>query len=178
MCSLHGAHWQDRSGRWPIDRTERASERDLNWHTRARVSQKGLLKALTVAQYTRHHLYQIEKTEQAKLAATKKLGINLRKHVVILDIDGVGWGACAQLCLLAQSSTATTTTTDHLNNDTVELTKNLIKLDESHFPEGMRKMFIINAPWIFNAMWKVRRPGCVAMTTADSLTRPRCEIRR
>jgi uncharacterized membrane protein len=55
--------------------------------------QKGLFKCVTVEDYTKHHLYQIEQLEKMKLEATKK-GADpyVRKHVVILDIEGVGWG--------------------------------------------------------------------------------------
>ena len=41
---------------------------------------------------------------------------------------------------------------------TVELTKSLVVLDESYYPESMEKLFIINAPWIFNATWKLLKP--------------------
>jgi len=100
---------------------------------------KSLLKCVTVEEYTIHHLFQIENGERIKREVSKKTNdMSLRKHIVILDIEGLGM--------------------EHLDSQSLELTRSLIQLDEAHYPEGMLKMFIINAPWIFHQIYKLVKP--------------------
>lgn len=100
---------------------------------------KGLLSAIDLKDLATHHIYQLERVEQLKRErGIAENGVPFRKHVVIEDLAGLGWG--------------------HMTSATIELTKSLVVLDESHYPELLQKLFIINAPWLFNAAWKVLTP--------------------
>jgi hypothetical protein len=107
----------------------------------------GLLQAVSLADLAQHHLFQLEVAERAKVRlGVAKTGAPFRKHLVIEDLGGLGWS--------------------HLSTATTDLAKQLITLDESHYPESMQKMFIINTPWIFNTVWKLLKPIISERTVA------------
>lgn len=107
----------------------------------------GILQAVTLAELSEHHVYELEVAERTKVKlGLEKNGVPFRKHIVIEDLGGLGWS--------------------HLSSATTDLAKSIIQLDESHFPESMHKMFIINTPWIFNTVWKIIKPIVSERTVA------------
>jgi len=99
---------------------------------------QGLLASASMEQLKRHHVFQIERAEVMKTKASNDAGKQFRKHYVIEDLSNLGW--------------------EHVSQNTLDLTKELLRLDESHFPESIIKLYIINAPWAFNAVWKIIKP--------------------
>jgi hypothetical protein len=107
----------------------------------------GLLQAVTLAELSEHHVFQLELAEREKTKlGVAKTGVPFRKHIVLEDLGGLGWS--------------------HVSTATTDLAKSIISLDESHFPESMQKMFIINTPWIFNTVWKIIKPIVSERTVA------------
>jgi hypothetical protein len=49
-------------------------------------------------------------------------------------------------------------TFSQLGGETMKVVKKIIALDSDNYPDSLHKLYIINAPGIFNFIWKMVRP--------------------
>ena len=45
----------------------------------------------------------------------------------------------------------------HWNADTRRIVAKATETSQDHYPDGMGRMFIVNAPWIFRAVWPIAK---------------------
>jgi len=85
----------------------------------------------------RYHCYEQETREKIRLELYEKFGYTVGA-VFIQDLNGFGW--------------------KHMVGETLECLKLVSAVDQANFPESVRKMYIINAPGMFTAIWKLIKP--------------------
>ncbi|KAL6999104.1 hypothetical protein U1Q18_000270 [Sarracenia purpurea var. burkii] len=91
----------------------------------------------SVHYYVRSHIQMNEYRDQVILpSATKKFGRHISTCVKVLDMTGLKLSALNQIKLLTVIST----------------------IDDLNYPEKTDTYYIVNAPYIFSACWKVVRP--------------------
>uniref|UniRef100_A0A6U8B962 CRAL-TRIO domain-containing protein n=1 Tax=Eutreptiella gymnastica TaxID=73025 RepID=A0A6U8B962_9EUGL len=89
-----------------------------------------LLQNYDVPALTRWHHYVIERgRERYRLGGQDRL-------TIVLDVADIGLNVLTNLSAMS-------------------VFKEMTASDQAHFPEHMRQMFIINAPWFFSKMWNV-----------------------
>ncbi|GAB5368107.1 hypothetical protein AAMO2058_001289700 [Amorphochlora amoebiformis] len=79
------------------------------------------------------HLRMQEEMRRLKQIISSRLGYRMYKHVVVLDLAGFGM--------------------KHMAGDIVKMLRKLMQLDSLLYPESMRRLYIVNAPWIFKTAW-------------------------
>ncbi|CAK9863427.1 unnamed protein product [Sphagnum jensenii] len=98
-----------------------------------------LLKITTMDRMLLYHVQEWEIVIDWKLpACSKKAGINISQSLTILDMKGV--------------------TMRHMSKQVRNFIQKITKIDQDFYPEYLGKMFIVNAPTAFKAMWTVVRP--------------------
>jgi len=104
----------------------------------ALVDVKGLMK-VPREDLILFHVWLMEGAESFLQETSKKLGREVRSTVLIQDLTGLGL--------------------KHLNNYTAITTiQELIKIDEAHYPESLYRMYVVNTPAVFTAIYKILKP--------------------
>jgi len=80
------------------------------------------------------HMYTIEKVEEERRKAVEKHGFSMG-FTLIQDLEGLGL--------------------DHIGPNGVKVFKTIAKIDQDNFPEGLRKVYFVNTPKIFQVGWKL-----------------------
>jgi len=71
------------------------------------------------------------------------------KHIVILDLSGMG--------------------SKHCSSSFYTPLQGVIHIDQNYYPETLHKMIITNAPWVFKALWMVCSPWIDPITKGNIL---------
>eukprot|EP01084_Bolivina_argentea_P165590 287657_1 len=80
------------------------------------------------------HVFRfMRKVENYKASNSKKYGIMIHKQIQIMDMKEFG--------------------SDHLKGQNRKMTKLMVSTLTNMYPETTYKMYIINAPWPFRALW-------------------------
>jgi len=116
----------------------------------AKVNPSTFSQMFSFAEYERIHIQTMELLCDAKDRLAVKLGRHNYKHVVIMDLDGF--------------------TMSHFSKKFYEPIKRLVNIDQSKYPETLHKMFIVNYPFLFKAVWTIVSPWI------DPITKSRIEF--
>lgn len=85
----------------------------------------------------KHHLYNLELMEHENYKIAKKNEFS-PGTILIEDLEHL--------------------TTSHLYNKITALVQEISACDEQHYPESVRRVYIINPPGIFNVVWALMKP--------------------
>jgi len=99
---------------------------------------KGLVGLCSADELIDFHYYKHFKGAEAQRKRNKEIGQHIDQIYVICDLTGLGW--------------------QHADANGMALMKRITKMDEDNFPEGLKKLFIINAPGVFTFLWAIFRP--------------------
>eukprot|EP01083_Nonionella_stella_P055652 146696_1 len=95
------------------------------------------------------HMFRfLRKMENYKVQNTNKYGKKIYRHIQILDMDGF--------------------TTEHMKGKNRKVVNLVVDGLTRMFPEGVDKMFIINTPWPFRAIWAVVKGFMDPITVAKT----------
>jgi hypothetical protein len=97
-----------------------------------------LLDKFTVEELQLHHAQNQEYVCKMKRKANAKSGHRMYKTVSILDLDGIGMG--------------------HSSSKFTGPARSVMDIDQWFYPESLQKMYVVNAPWVFKALWAIVRP--------------------
>ncbi|CAK9270140.1 unnamed protein product [Sphagnum jensenii] len=98
-----------------------------------------LLKTTTMDRMLLYHVKEWETLIDWKIPACSKMaGTCISQTLTILDMKGL--------------------TMRHMNKQVRNFIQKITKVDQDFYPEYLGKMFIVNAPTAFKAMWAVVRP--------------------
>ena len=105
----------------------------------------GMLAEATEDGPVDRHIWQQELMMARMEEASATLGRRVDQQIVVLDMAGLSfWPNAAGLRIF----------------------KRIIKIDASFYPETLRVQYIVNAPFIFSAIWAVVRPWLDPVTAA------------
>uniref|UniRef100_A0A7S4DKR4 CRAL-TRIO domain-containing protein n=2 Tax=Lotharella globosa TaxID=91324 RepID=A0A7S4DKR4_9EUKA len=79
------------------------------------------------------HIRMQEEMRVLKESMSRKMGQRMYKHVVVLDMNGFGLR--------------------HMSPDVVRKLRKLMSFDSFMYPESLKHLYIVNAPWIFQKAW-------------------------
>jgi len=97
-----------------------------------------LMGTFNIEQLINFHTQTMERLQKVKDDISARNGRTMYKHLVILDLDGLGYA--------------------HMGNQFYEPMKRFVNIDQYYYPETLHKMVIVNAPWIFKMAWKIVKP--------------------
>jgi len=97
-----------------------------------------LLDKITVEEQQLHHAQNQEYIIKMKHKQNAKTGKRIYKTVSILDLDGIGMG--------------------HSSGKFTGPARSVMDIDQWFYPESLQKMYVVNTPWVFKAIWAIVRP--------------------
>ncbi|XP_002984078.2 phosphatidylinositol/phosphatidylcholine transfer protein SFH1 [Selaginella moellendorffii] len=98
-----------------------------------------LMKITTMDRMMMEHIQEWEILIEWKFpACSRKAGKTISQSLAILDLKGV--------------------TMKHMSKQVRHFIQNISKVDQDYYPEFLGKMFIVNAPMAFKAIWTVIKP--------------------
>eukprot|EP00004_Rigifila_ramosa_P017519 TRINITY_DN4270_c0_g1_i1.p1 TRINITY_DN4270_c0_g1~~TRINITY_DN4270_c0_g1_i1.p1 ORF type:complete len:317 (+),score=87.75 TRINITY_DN4270_c0_g1_i1:137-952(+) len=106
----------------------------------------GLCQRCTPDDMIDFHYYKHFKGGQMQRKHNKEHGVYVDQIYVIADLTGLGW--------------------QHRDPNGLALMRMITKMDEDNFPEGLKKLFIINAPSVFSFLWSIVKVWLHANTLA------------
>jgi len=93
----------------------------------------------TLEDSVRFHIYLMELGDQGFIDAVQKIERAPDGGILIVeDLTGLAW--------------------KHFYSPAVNAVKECLLIDQDHYPEALRKLYIINAPKIFTIFWKFFKP--------------------
>eukprot|EP00249_Psilotum_nudum_P016013 c25610_g1_i2 orf=513-1037(+) len=95
-----------------------------------------ILKVTTVEQMLLYHIQVL--IDRKFTACLKQSGKTISQSLTILDLKGV--------------------TMKHMNKQVRHFIQKISRLDQDYYPEYLGKMFIVNSPTAFKAMWPMIKP--------------------
>ena len=116
------------------------------WMKAGRVNPELLLKYVTVDDMVQTHLWGQEYSFARAEEKSRELGRNIDQFVNVVDLQGLTMA----------------------HRSCLKYMRTIAALDASVYPESLGKTYIINAPWIFPALWKLIR-GSLDPVTADKI---------
>jgi len=93
------------------------------------------LDALGYEKLQRCHIRLQDEMLRRKELISRQLGHRMYKHVVILDMKGFGMR--------------------HMGPKVLGNIRKLMNLDNAIYPEVLKRLFIVNAPWLFQKAWSL-----------------------
>lgn len=96
---------------------------------------KGVFKAVPDDELILFHIWCMEENLTLKKKWSKKIG-PVHGNIVIEDLKGLSFAF----------------------TDSIGLLKKLAQIDDNNYPENLKRMYIINSPTIFTAIWKAVKP--------------------
>lgn len=100
---------------------------------------KGVLGVVNSEEFLRYHILHWEFIHRVLFPiASARAGRKITQVISIVDVSGLG--------------------RSHLQAAVFDILKNLAKVDQEMFPESGAKLYVVNVPWIFKAVWKLIRP--------------------
>jgi hypothetical protein len=112
----------------------------------ATVDPSTLLANFNVHELKRFHTQMQETLEWRKQQESERSGNMTYKQIVIMDMYDFGMKHCSS------------TFYDPL--------KAIIMIDQYYYPESLYKLYLINCPFVFRALWKVVKPWLHPLTAA------------
>ena len=109
---------------------------------------KALLSALTLEQYIEFELHNMEHKSVLLDRLSRERGY-LVKIISVRDMAGLGM--------------------QHCSTRGASLITSVLKIMSVQYPEVIRNIVFVNAPWIFSALWKALKPVVAARTVAKIL---------
>jgi len=103
-----------------------------------------VFKQFTWDEIRNFHIQTMERLVELKENITKDSGELCYKHIVILDLDGIGLS--------------------HMGSKFYGPMKQLINIDQFFYPETLHVMVITNSSWVFKALWKICSPWIDPLT--------------
>jgi len=104
---------------------------------------KGLNKICSLDDFARYHVYHHEFLQRVLLPQASKLaGRQIRQFVTICDVGGIG--------------------VSHLGKPVMDLLGKVAEIDQSYYPASGARLYMVNAPWVFKAVWKLIAPFIAA----------------
>ena len=94
-----------------------------------------LTKEFTMDEVTKFHIQEMESLDAHKESESKSRGRRVYKHIVILDLKGLGMG--------------------HLKERFTTPMKQFISIDQDNYPETLHVMIVVNAGMLMKAAWKI-----------------------
>lgn len=108
-----------------------------------KIDPNALMETFKIEEIQIHHAQTQELTNRMKGCSDSD---RLRKVISIIDLDGVGFG--------------------HLSANFRDPGRSLMDIDQWYYPEGLDKMYIVNAPFAFRAIWALVSPWLHPRTRA------------
>jgi len=93
-------------------------------------------------------VYLQEKAWKNKRELTKEKGKGMYGHVVVMDLEGLGW--------------------KHIYPSALSLFKSILQLDQDNYPETLKCYYAINSPTIVHAIYRMIKP-CLDKRTLDKV---------
>jgi len=113
------------------------------------VDPKSLLKAIPQDDLLQFHIYMMERAEK-RMRDAREQGITPELidegTVIIEDLQGLGM--------------------KHMLTQGLDMIQKLAEIDQNHYPESLKKMYLVNAPSIFSVIWKIIAPWLDPITAA------------
>ncbi len=103
-----------------------------------KIEPSSLLANFTVEELQLHHAQNQEFICKMKKRANAKHGRRMYKTVSILCLDGIGMG--------------------HASGKFTGPARSVTDIDQWFYPESLHKMYVVNVPWVFKAIWAIVRP--------------------
>jgi len=97
-----------------------------------------IMKRCTVTELTDWWHFWVESALESGLIGAQMSGEALRGTVVVFDLKGFG--------------------AKHLHSRMLRILISLLGIGESKYPEGIHRVFILNAPTIFSGTWTAIKP--------------------
>jgi len=111
-----------------------------------KIDPSGLLKKFTVEEVQAQHTCNQELRGKMVEEHLKTTGKRIYKMVSILDLDGVGMG--------------------HMSGSFTGPARSTMDIDQWFYPESVQKLYVINAPWVFKAIWAIVKPWLHPITVS------------
>jgi len=105
-----------------------------------------LLKKFTVEEVQAQHTVNQELRGKIVEEHLTMTGKRIYKMVSVLDLDGVGMG--------------------HLGGSFTGPARSTVDIDQWFYPESVHKLYIINTPWVFRAIWAIVKPWLHPITVS------------
>lgn len=100
---------------------------------------KKFLQHTTIDEFTSYHICYWEYLQRVVYPrASARTGKKISKVVTIVDLSGLG--------------------RDQFHSAAIEVLKRIAKIDQEFYPESAHKLYIVNVPWIFQAVWSIIKP--------------------
>jgi len=132
---------------WPHDYHENDKRQHIIYYERTCFSDPyKLLEALTEEQIQESHVQMLETLTWLKEKKSAEINCLCYKSIVIMDLKDFGW--------------------NHLSKTLYGMISKVTAIDQYYYPETLYKLFIINAPFSFRALWTVVKPWLHPLTQA------------
>lgn len=105
---------------------------------------KAVVAYLTDNELITGHIWGQEYQIQRCAEQSQKLGKHIDSWTVIMDLKGLGWS----------------------HKELMKFTQIISQIDQDYYPERLGQMFIVNPPWIFNALFAIVKPWLDPATKA------------
>jgi len=97
------------------------------------------LKHMSLYDFTRYHILHWEFVQRVLFErGAQRVGHKVDQLVTIVDLSGLSLSL--------------------LNSTTIEFLQRIAKIDQEYYPDSAHKLYIVNVPWLFKAVWKILRP--------------------
>jgi len=104
---------------------------------------KKLSKVVTTEQFADYHILHHEYLQRVLLPkASQAAGHPVKQFITICDLEGIG---------LAQLSKAV-----------LDLLGKIAEIDQNYYPASGHRLYLVNVPWLFKAIWKLISPFIAA----------------
>eukprot|EP01087_Luapelamoeba_hula_P011057 TRINITY_DN2979_c0_g1_i4.p1 TRINITY_DN2979_c0_g1~~TRINITY_DN2979_c0_g1_i4.p1 ORF type:complete len:438 (+),score=103.72 TRINITY_DN2979_c0_g1_i4:182-1315(+) len=111
------------------------------------VDVKGLVTSVVPEEHLiYYHVYLQEQGRVLKAQQTEKLGKSCHAHIIIEDLNGLGWGS--------------------IYTPGMDIMRKCINIDQSYYPNTLKKYYVVNAPAIVTMLFKMVSPWLDTATAA------------
>jgi len=111
------------------------------------IDPSALTKNFTIEDVIKFHVQLMERITAYKDDLSFKENKRIYKHMVIIDLKGVGMS--------------------HTGKKFTDPMKSVIHIDQDYYPETLKLMFITNASWIIKTVWALVSPWIDPITKAN-----------
>ena len=121
-------------------------ERPVTYKRFGNIDLAKILKETDMESFLRFHAYETEMSLRVANYSSLKNHCNIEQIVIVIDC--AGWGL-------------------HLaTNEAVEFMKGITSIDNTHYPERLGQMLLINAPWTLSGVWSIIKTLLDPVTSA------------